>query len=282
MRFVPGIGTTSVPFASSQASATWPGRDAVRVGDRAHDLDRGQVGVERVARSAAGCGAGRFSARSSTEVIEPVRKPRPSGLNATMPMPSSRHVGTISSSMSRLHSDHSLCSAAIGCTAAARRIVSTEASDRPRCRTLPADDQLGHRADGLLDGHVRCRGGVGSRGRCSRRRAGSTTPRPTYRTYSGVPVDHGRLALSGPRDDAELGRDRDLVAAPCDRPCRRRARWCAVRRHRPCRAVSTPRSTARRITSVTGRRPRSRRRSGLKLMQPRPIAPTDTPSAPRV
>ena len=66
------------------------------------------------------------------EVIAPVRKPRPNGLNGTTPMPSSRQVGTISSSSSLLHSDHSLCSAAIGWTAAARRMVSTEASDSPR------------------------------------------------------------------------------------------------------------------------------------------------------
>ena len=38
---------------------------------------------------------------------------------------------------SRHHSEYSLCSAATGCTAWARRIVSTPASDRPKCLTLP-------------------------------------------------------------------------------------------------------------------------------------------------
>ena len=44
----------------------------------------------------------------------------------------------MSPSMSRLNSEYSVCSAAIGCTATARRIVSAEASDSPRWRTLPA------------------------------------------------------------------------------------------------------------------------------------------------
>ena len=37
-----------------------------------------------------------------------------------------------------LQSEYSLCSAVIGCTACARRMVSGAASDRPRWRTLPA------------------------------------------------------------------------------------------------------------------------------------------------
>ena len=55
-----------------------------------------------------------------------------------MPMPSSRHAGTTVLSMSRLNTDHSVCRAAIGCTPAARRIVSAELSDSPRWRTFPA------------------------------------------------------------------------------------------------------------------------------------------------
>ena len=55
-----------------------------------------------------------------------------------MPTPSSRAVGTISASSPRVNSDHSLCSAAIGCTATAARSVSALTSDSPRWRTLPA------------------------------------------------------------------------------------------------------------------------------------------------
>ena len=40
--------------------------------------------------------------------------------------------------MSRLKIDHSVWRAAIGWTAAARRIVSADASHSPRWRTLPA------------------------------------------------------------------------------------------------------------------------------------------------
>ncbi len=53
-------------------------------------------------------------------------------------MPSSRQAGTISASMSRLKIDHSDWRAAIGWTAAARRSVSADASDRPTWRILPA------------------------------------------------------------------------------------------------------------------------------------------------
>ena len=42
------------------------------------------------------------------------------------------------SSTSRVHSDHSVCSAVTGCTAFARRMVSADASLSPSCRTLPA------------------------------------------------------------------------------------------------------------------------------------------------
>ncbi len=46
--------------------------------------------------------------------------------------------GTTVASMSRLHSDHSDCSAAIGCTATALRMVDALASDSPRWRTFPS------------------------------------------------------------------------------------------------------------------------------------------------
>ena len=53
-------------------------------------------------------------------------------------MPSSRQVGRISASGSRAKTEYSVCSAVIGWTAWARRIVSGAASLRPRCFTLPA------------------------------------------------------------------------------------------------------------------------------------------------
>src|SRR5215217_4569790 len=89
--------------------------------------------------------------RSSVELIVPVRKPRPSGEYGTNPTPSSAAAGTTLASTSRLQIDHSLCTAAIGCTATAARSSSAVTSDNPRWRTLPRGHQLGHRADGLID-----------------------------------------------------------------------------------------------------------------------------------
>ena len=87
-------------------------------------------------------------------LIRPVRKPRPEGLYGTKPMPSSRTVGRISSSGSRLHNEYSVCSAAIGCTACARRIVCGAASDRPEPAHLAFAHQLRHRAHRVLDRRV--------------------------------------------------------------------------------------------------------------------------------
>src|SRR5664279_6510571 len=67
--------------------------------------------------------------------IFPVRKPLPSGLNGTNPIPSSSSVGIISSSGSRHHNEYSLCKAVTGCSACARRIIFTPASERPKCFT---------------------------------------------------------------------------------------------------------------------------------------------------
>ena len=82
-------------------------------------------------------------------------KPRPSGLYATRAMPSSCSAGSNSSSGSRLHSEYSLCTAAIGCTLCARRNVATEGSDRPMCLHLAFLHQFGHGADRFLDRHAR-------------------------------------------------------------------------------------------------------------------------------
>ncbi len=62
-------------------------------------------------------------------VTVPVRKPLPSGLNGTKPMPSSSNTGRTSASGSRHHSEYSLCRAVTGCTACARRMVPRPASE---------------------------------------------------------------------------------------------------------------------------------------------------------
>jgi hypothetical protein len=70
--------------------------------------------------------------------MAPVRNPRPSGLYGTNPIPSSRSVGRISSSTSRVQREYSGCRAVIGWTLCARRTVAADASDRPRYFTFPA------------------------------------------------------------------------------------------------------------------------------------------------
>ncbi|KAH3662513.1 hypothetical protein OGAPHI_005765 [Ogataea philodendri] len=72
---------------------------------------------------------------SFTDLIWPVRYPRPSGEYATTGIPSSRHVSiTPLVKMSRVHSENSTSTHEMGCTLAARRIVSapTSLSEIPR------------------------------------------------------------------------------------------------------------------------------------------------------
>ena len=127
----------------------------------------------------------------------PVRKPRPSGLNGTRPIPSSRHVGTISSSMSRLQSDHSLCSAAIGMhgRGPANRVDGgfgeAEVADLARPRRARPSRRRSPRS-GRRD-----RRGAGSRGRCSRCRGAATILRPTTARSPGVPFVTAGLPGSG-------------------------------------------------------------------------------------
>jgi hypothetical protein len=95
-------------------------------------LDESLIGVA-VLRSEAGDGGadvavGELGGRFRL----PVRKPLPSGLNGTNPMPSSAQVASTSASGSRVHSEYSLCTAVTGRTACARRIVAADASDRPK------------------------------------------------------------------------------------------------------------------------------------------------------
>ena len=73
-----------------------------------------------------------LAARPSVEVMVPVRKPRPSGEKGTRPTPSRRAVGSTDSSTPRVHSEYSLCTALIGCTAWARSNSSAVTSERPR------------------------------------------------------------------------------------------------------------------------------------------------------
>ena len=66
-------------------------------------------------------------------------------------MPSSRSSGSTSGSWSRVHSEYSDCSAVIGCTACARRMVFDPRLRQPDVADLALGHQFGDGADGVLD-----------------------------------------------------------------------------------------------------------------------------------
>ena len=59
-------------------------------------------------------------------------------------------AGRIPASTCRSQSEYSVCSAAIGCTLCARRMVAGDASERPRF-SLAGLDEPGHRADCIFN-----------------------------------------------------------------------------------------------------------------------------------
>ena len=146
----------------------------------------------------------------------PVRKPLPSGLNGTNPMPSSAQAASTSCSGRRHHRLYSLWIAVTGCTAWARRIVSAAASDMPKCLTLPAVDQVLDRAGDLLDRHV----GVDP---VLVVQVDHVEPEPAQRALDGagdvLGAQHpaARLALDRVDVLGELGGDHDLVGVRGER-----------------------------------------------------------------
>ena len=175
-------------------------------------------------RPARGCGRGRLRGSGgcvrragsrpesrSSAVMVPVRNPRPSGEYGTRPMPSSRSVGRISSSRSRVHSEYSDCRAVIGCVACARRIVAASASDSPRWATLPAATSSAI-APTVSSMARSGRPGAGSTGRCGRRPAGAAWRRRRADVL-GTAVDRRPGAVGQPFV-AELRRELHLVTPP--------------------------------------------------------------------
>ena len=119
-RLVPGIGATGTPsrscWAYTHASATCAGATPF-----ASATPRTASAIAWLARPASPVKRGfrlrkSFASRVATLTV-PVRKPRPSGEYGTRPTPSSRSASRTVVSGSRAHSEYSLCTAAIGCTA---------------------------------------------------------------------------------------------------------------------------------------------------------------------
>ena len=119
--------------------------------------------------------------------------------------------------MSRVHSEYSLCSAVIGWTAWARRIVSARGLREPEVADLARVHQLGHRPDRLLDRHV----GVDA---VLVVEVDVVDPEAPQRRVAGRPhvvraaVDAAHARVVGVAHDAELGGQHHLVAAVGDRP----------------------------------------------------------------
>ena len=67
-----------------------------------------------------------------------VRSARPTGEKATSAVPSAAQACTSPSSGARVESEYSDCTAATGCTAAARRSDEGAISEKPTARVLPA------------------------------------------------------------------------------------------------------------------------------------------------
>ena len=149
------VGGGQVLLKSLDAPGAGDGHDPRLLGQQPRKRDLPGGGVEsvgdgldlvdelEVVGQSLGAEAGRLARMSPSPKVElavtcPVRSPRPSGLNGTNPIPSSSRVLSTDSSGSRQKSEYSLCSAVTGWTAWARRIVVGPASDRPKCRTLPA------------------------------------------------------------------------------------------------------------------------------------------------
>ena len=130
-------------------------RRAEPLGDRARRARRSPGSARAPRAGSAGSGGGSRPRRSSSRPASlPVRKPRPSGAKATKATSCSAHQGSTSASASRVHSESSDCSAAIGWIAAARSSVGTSTSESPSARTLPSATSSAIDAVAVLDRHL--------------------------------------------------------------------------------------------------------------------------------
>jgi hypothetical protein len=128
-------------------------------------------------------------------------------------MPSSRTVGSTSSSASRLHSEYSVWRAVIGWwrgRGGSSRRGFAEAEEAH----LPRPDQLGHRADRLLDRHVRVDAVLVIE--VDRLDAEPLEARLAGRADIIGVAAHAEEAAVLAADVAELGGEEDLVAAAGD------------------------------------------------------------------
>ena len=137
VRLVPGIGTMSSPCASSHASASWPGVQPLRFAISATRRTKARLAGRFSAANRGWRRRASFCARLSgfsDDARHQAAAERRIGdkANAELLRRSPGFLGFIAES-----SENSFCTAASGCVACARRIVSGCASLMPSARTLP-------------------------------------------------------------------------------------------------------------------------------------------------
>src|SRR5262249_12568337 len=152
---VPGIGTIHGFCASSQASAICAGVALLRA---ANVFNHSTNATFALRFSSANRGTTLRKSVGSNVVLSsivPVRKPLPSGLKGTNPIPSSSSVGRISRSGSRHQSEYSLCKRR-------HRLHGVRAADclrarfrQPEVLHLPLTNEVPDGTGDVIDRHVR-------------------------------------------------------------------------------------------------------------------------------
>ncbi len=117
---VPGIGTIQGFCASSHARATWAGVAFIRSAAALRTSTKAMLALRASGEKRGTRFLKSVASNFVFSSIFPVRKPAPSGLNGTKPIPSRPRVGRSSTSGPRQKSEYSLCTAVIGSTACAR------------------------------------------------------------------------------------------------------------------------------------------------------------------
>ena len=155
-RLVPGIGAMSSP-CGEQPGQRDLGRGGADLGGDGFDLvDDAQVVLEVLAAEArVGLAASRRRrGRPASGSCRSGSRGR-AGSRRRSRCPARAAPAAPPAPGSRVHSEYSDCSAVIGCTAWARRMVSGPASDRPMWRTLPSATSSARAPTVVLDRRVR-------------------------------------------------------------------------------------------------------------------------------
>ena len=220
---LPGMGTARASRASSQARASWAGRDARLLGDAAQ---RGEAVAIARPGSRPGTAARGGGSRPRRAPRRPPGSRCPAGPRPRARPPGGAPAAAASRSAARFHSDHSTCTAAIGCTRAARASWSAVTFERPTWPTRPSPTSSATAATVSSIGHPRVGevrvvevDAVRAEAPQARLQVAAHVARLRVdRQLAEAVPDRERVALHALGEvEAELGGDHDLVAAAGDR-----------------------------------------------------------------